>query len=292
MHGALVLAHPVRWDQMKVREEKFQEAERARLLYVAATRAKRELLVAQCETSQVKGPRADESTWRPLAAALEEFAVPLELAVTPAPGRRTVTRSAASIAAAAVEAEERRKEASTPSIRFVTVTEEAKGTDAEQSLDGERGGRGRGVAWGRAVHRSIEALGRGRSGDSLHSFVRAVAVAEELDGADAEDLVALIERTAASEGWRSLVAGGEPRLELTLMSRVERDGVETILEGVIDAAVLGDAGWRVVDWKSDVVDAAGWAAREARYAHQVDAYSLMLAALSGRPATGAVERLL
>jgi ATP-dependent exoDNAse (exonuclease V) beta subunit len=234
--------------------------------------------------------------WRPLAPILEEHAVPRALPVTPAPGRRKVERSAASLIAATAEATASVRVAATASLRFTTVTEEAKGTDAEASVvtaraAGERAPAGRGVSWGRAVHRSIEALGRGRTGESLRAFVRAVATDESLDDELSAALLPLVERTASSDAWRSLLAAGGPQVELTVMRRSEQAGVETITEGVVDAAAQGPDGWRIVDWKSDDVDDAGWAARREKYERQVEAYVQMLAALTGQGAEGAVVRV-
>jgi ATP-dependent helicase/nuclease subunit A len=289
-----VLAHPPRWAEMQAKEAVFQEAEKARLLYVAATRAKRELYVAQGETPLKAGPRPDNSAWRPLAPTLVDHSTPKSLGVTPAPGRKRVERSTASLLEAVSHAATRVQSAATPSLRFVTVTEEAKGTEAEQSIAAPRSGTtaGRGLAWGRAVHRSLEALGRGRTGPSLRTFVNAVAADEQLDATMAAELLPLIERTAASDAWKSLLAAGLPRVELTVMCRSENAGVETITEGVIDAAVLEPAGWRVVDWKTDIVDDAGWVVRHERYSRQVDAYVKMLTSLTGQAAEGLVERVM
>jgi ATP-dependent helicase/nuclease subunit A len=286
-----VLAHPPKWNEMKATETLFQDAEKARLLYVASTRAKRELYVAQSEKTLVSGPKPDDSMWRPLAHTLGELAIRRALPITDAPGRKVVERSAESLNQAVLDAVARVQAAATPSIRFVTVTGEAKGVDADLATLGDSTGAGRGVAWGRAVHRSIEGLGRGRTGDGLRSFVRAVAADEELYLESAEELVRLIDRTAESDVWKSLLAGGALAVELTVMRCTEAGGVETITEGVIDAAALGPDGWRVVDWKTDLVSNATWDARHTRYARQVDAYVEMLAWLSGKPAEGRVERV-
>ena len=291
-----VLGHPPKWAEIQAKEAVFQDAEQARLLYVAATRAKREMFVSQCEKALAQGTKPDDSIWRPLADILAEHAAPRTLPVTPAPGRRKVERSALSLVDATNEAAARIETAATASIRFVTVTDEAKGTDAESSVvtarhAGERATAGRGVSWGRAVHRSIEALGRGRSGDTLRAFVRAVALEEELDDELSAALMPLVERTAASEAWKALLATGVPQVELTVMRKTESAGVETVSEGVIDAAVLGPNGWRIVDWKSDDVDDAAWSERHKKYARQVDAYVKMLASLTGKDGSGSVERV-
>ena len=75
------------------------------------------------------------------------------------------------------------------------------------------------------------------------------------------------------------------------MSRSMEDGVETIIEGIVDAAALDATGWHVADWKTDAVDDAVWVGRHERYTRQVEQYVRTLASLSGRPASGVVERI-
>jgi ATP-dependent helicase/nuclease subunit A len=287
-----VLAQPPAWAEMQAKESAFQEAEQARLLYVAATRAKREMLVSQCERTLAKSIKVDESPWRPLERVLDEFAVPVQLPVTAAPGRARLERTAASLAEASREAEERVRAAAIASVRFATVSEEVRKPDADAAPDGTRlSSRSRGAAWGTAVHRSLEAMGRGRTGESLRAFALAVAREEGLDAESADALFPLLERTAASDAWRALLAAGAASFELPVMHRTMDDGVETLTEGIVDAAVLHPDRWHVVDWKTDSVDDAGWTARRERYTQQVEAYVRTLSSLSGRPAAGVVERI-
>ena len=289
---ARVIAHPPKWAEQQAAEEEFAQAESARLLYVAATRAKRELWVAQSERQLKDGPKPDDSIWRPLAPVLAEYATPRTPRIIAAPGRRTLQRSAAEIVQEGLEAAARVKRARASSVRFVTVTEESKGTDAELAVSSPRfRAKGRGMAWGRAVHRSIEAMGRGRAGASLKAFVEAVANDEELDAAQAAALWPVVERVASSSQWQSVVADGVPAFELTIMRASDRDGVETIAEGVIDAVTGSEGGYRIVDWKTDVADDAAWATREVTYARQVETYAEMLATLTGTPVSGRLERV-
>ena len=287
-----VLAQPPRWAEMQAEEKRFEEAEEARILYVAATRAQRELLVSQCERALKEGTRTDESVWRPLASVLDENALPVALTITPAPGRARLERSAASLAAASSAAAQRVKAAASATVRFATVSEEARNADAELAPDGTRfTARTSGAAWGTAVHRSLEAMGRGRAGEALRAFALAVAREEGLDAESTEALFPLLQRTAESDAWKTLLAAGATSFELPVMSRSMEDGVETIVEGIIDAAALGANGWHVTDWKTDFVDDAGWATRRERYTRQVEAYVRALASLSGHPAIGVVERI-
>jgi ATP-dependent exoDNAse (exonuclease V) beta subunit len=116
-------------------------------------------------------------------------------------------------------------------------------------------------------------------------------VDELLDPAMTAELLPLIERTAASDAWKSLISAGLPRVELTVMRRTESAGVESVTEGVIDAAAIGPDGWRVLDWKTDLVEGAEWTERHERYSRQVDAYVELLVALTGQPGQGVVERV-
>ena len=61
------------------------------------------------------------------------------------------------------------------------------------------------------------------------------------------------------------------------------------IKGVIDAAYRDDD-WTVIDWKTDLDDAA-WAERREQYQAQVDEYAAMLARATGQPATGVLVRL-
>jgi len=61
-----VLAYPSGWDAYAAREKQFQDAERDRLLYVAATRAGTRLVVAQREKVNTRNP------WAPLEKYLDD----------------------------------------------------------------------------------------------------------------------------------------------------------------------------------------------------------------------------
>ncbi|HEX6535264.1 MAG TPA: UvrD-helicase domain-containing protein [Gemmatimonadaceae bacterium] len=290
----VVIAQPPDWDDIQERERRFASAERDRLLYVAVTRAKEELVVSRCVRERKSGAVPDASTWSPLAATLDTLATPIELPVVPAPGRRRVAREAGDIARAVSDADARVRAAAAPTVRITTVTESAKEARFERrayDVPEQGTGAGTGAAWGRAVHRSIEALGRGRRGDALHAFVAAVARDEGLEAEQRERLASLLGEVERSGAWRRLTAHGAPRIELPVMRCISESGQERIVEGVIDAAALGEDGWLVVDWKSDDVTDDVWRERAAQYGRQVAAYVEMLSALTGREAKGVVERV-
>jgi len=295
-----IIAQPPGWAAAMQAEARFVAAERDRILYVAATRARRELVISQCETAYAtKAPAGDTSAWRPLATVLEEHSLPLPpeaMQASPPAGRRKAAVTATALREAVDRAHSRLQEAATPSFSVVTVTDSAKRASPEpppSSLgfmnSDERPGAG--VAWGRAAHRALEALGSGRRGEPLDAFLRALATELLLDGDQTTRLRQLVAEVQESNEWKELVATGPILVEMPLTQRTMVNGVEQIVEGIVDAAALGPDGWFVVDWKSDAVSEAEWERRRPKYERQVGLYTEMLSAMTGMPARGVVKRL-
>ena len=290
--GDVVVAQPPDWERMAAEEDRFLGAEHGRLLYVAATRARRELLVARCQKVK-KGPGKEyqASKWSPLEPEIATLGTELSIEMTAAPGRRVVERSAEEMRLAIALVEQRRAAARASSLGAKTVTESAKA-----ELDGDGGfrlpsSRGLGAAWGRAVHRVLEAAGRGRHGEALAAFIAAVALEEGFDARSTAQLADLVEAVRRSATWKRIMSGAAPMLELPIMQVTGAGDDRVLVEGVIDVALAEPDGWLVVDWKTDVVDDAGWAPRLSAYEKQVGAYARMLTELSGRPANAQVERV-
>lgn len=294
------LAQPIGWNLMEASEAEFLAAEKERLLYVAATRAQRELIIARLDFQLAKGPAADGCLWRPLRQAAERVGTPASIERSDAPGRRAAPDPAETIQRQIAEADVRRATAALPGFGITTVTESAK---AERNLletydlEPEQPSGGRGRPWGRAIHRTLEAMGRGRSGASLDAFVRAVARDERLAvdeaglAAAAAELLEVLSRIREAPAWRELIASPSRLLECPMV-RVTRDGPrDEIVEGVADAVIVESDRVRVLDWKSDDVTDAAWAAREPAYRRQVSLYADMIRGLTGIEATGDLVRV-
>lgn len=180
------LARPAGWAEYEERERRFEDAERVRLLYVAVTRAREELVVA-------RWPEKKGSPWSPLDDWLQLNAERLDLEATipedrdelelaPDEAKARVERAAADLA-----------DRSTPSFMHETVTSLTKDTmDATEERAGreERAGSDswattgpesassrpttggessspsdfRGYSWGSAVH-GVLAYAAGQDGD-------------------------------------------------------------------------------------------------------------------------------
>jgi ATP-dependent helicase/nuclease subunit A len=278
-----IIAQPVGWATMAEREASFEAAEDVRLLYVAVTRAKRELVVARYEYEKKDGTLSeDKCRWAPLAPAMDRLGMRLTLPRLDAPPAPTAPVTIEAIDAVRREIAQRHESALAAGWVHRTVTQEAKRPLELPEPDEElrvRVGRGRG--WGRAVHRVIEARLRGRTGDVLETFTRAVASEEGV-----EDLSTLRTIVSVLEA-KGFFAGDAPMMAETTVVRVEdRPEGRVLLEGVIDAARLVNDTWHVLDWKTDLDDADAPSVLRIQYQAQVDTYARLLTELLGASADG------
>jgi ATP-dependent helicase/nuclease subunit A len=295
----VTLAQCAGWEAMQEAEAQYEAAEEARLLYVATTRAREQLVVGQftqIPAAMTKSADAkvtpDRSVWRPLAPMLEQHATLLEIMPRALAERRLVTQEAADIQQAALAAKRTVEAARKASITVQTVTQSAKDSDDVRPFVLRTPSGSKGKAWGRAVHRVIEAYLRGRRDAQLTAFARAVAKDERLDAALTAELATFAASAATATWSAAIAAGAQVATELTVMHHVMHEDTAVVTEGVIDAAVLHDGGWHVVDWKTDSVDATEWSQRLVAYRRQVETYGDLLTAMTGLPAEVRVERVL
>jgi ATP-dependent helicase/nuclease subunit A len=303
--GGGLLAAPLDWERHAAAEQAFAEAEDVRLLYVAATRAAEQLVVARCPSTE------SGSDWEGLHAALDDPALARELAVEMVPpvARPLVEAGTDEIELRIADVERRRDGLRRPSYRGGSVTARVK-TKGVTWLDGpevrsvEFGApqpAGRGAGWGRAVHRAIEFATRGADAYSLRHACRGFLLDEEDRETDnrgepteLDELVALIESLRRSPLWRRATAATErlvevpftltlPAAEAAAMGLLPADApgqALEVVEGVIDLAFREPGGWVIADYKTD---AAPSAQTSAAYRAQVDAYAACWERITGTP---------
>ena len=285
------IAQPPGWDEMSAAELRFSTAEKERLRYVATTRARRVLVVAQAERMG-KTVKADASMWRPLAPTLDVLeAQALVPGATHGGGRDVLSLPGASLERDARAAAARVSVARTASLIRGTVTGDLTRDDvrAEAAL---AGGGASGREWGDLVHRGLEALARGRRGASLRGFAHAIVAETGGTTDDAERLMKVLDAVQATPLWSTLVATGALMPELPVMHVTVADGIARVTQGVIDLAVCAPDAWRIVDWKSDDVTDEVWMARRAeKYDRQLAHYSAMLMALTARTVDATLVRV-
>ncbi|MDP2959510.1 MAG: UvrD-helicase domain-containing protein [Longimicrobiales bacterium] len=210
--SARLLARPSEWPGKEAAEARFEAAEEVRLLYVAATRARDELVVSRWPAKAKMSPWAALDGWiqengQELVLEVRAPAPRDELAPDPSELARRVDSAARALTALAE-----------PSFRHVSVTDVAKGAGVERPA-GPRGedaaggdARFRGYSWGSAVHGALAAAAADDSEVGLRAACRALLVehARPLDDhgepREMEELMALVRAVRGSELWRRAAA--------------------------------------------------------------------------------------
>lgn len=296
------VAQPLGWAEMQAEEEKFQKAEEQRLLYVAVTRPEQELLVTRNRrVFKTKEPEYDSSRWSDLHGILDKLAHDIDIKITRPLGRHIPDRTSKQIAELVDAARKRAVDAASPSFTSTTVTESARDSIETERMLGFPPQRidsstskatQSGAAWGRAVHRCIEALGRGRRGESLGLFINAVAGEEGLTPDSSTALTDLLNHIQTTDTWSAFSSADESHVEVNVMTADGDAQVLRLVEGVMDAAYRVGETWHVVDWKTDRVTDEVWTQREVKYQSQVDMYAENLKKLTGSEVVSRIERII
>ncbi len=240
--GDQPLARPATWEEKEALELRFEAAEQVRLLYVAVTRAREELVVARW----VEKPEG--SVWSPLDAWVTEHARELELEVVEPPPRPVLELGPEEAGRATEAARRRVQEGRRPSYRHVSVTELAKGGPAPEEETGEGGadpaagadpgaaggaatgrasepGDFRGYSWGSAVHEALAAAAEDPSETALMAACRSHLVEHErpLDDhgepVELQELLDLVHAVRDSELWRRAEAAERLLAEIPFAAR-------------------------------------------------------------------------
>jgi ATP-dependent helicase/nuclease subunit A len=239
------IAVPSGWDAMAQAEGEFRKAERMRLLYVAATRAKELLVIG---TRVKSGVRA--GIWAPLTSRIADRFVPHAFGARQEPaGAPTESVEDAKLRIAA-----RAQEIARPTYSVLPITKLAHDTH-EQLVRAEEG-LGKGTSWGRVLHRLFEALVRNEQLD-VRGFAENLLKDEERDPVEVDEVVTVVDAVRSSPLWMRLRNADERYVEVPFALMVpcreaglDHDG-ETLLHGVIDLVLREGARWLIVDYKSD-----------------------------------------
>ena len=122
--------------------------------------------------------------------------------------------------------------------------------------------KGRGTAWGTAVHAALEILVResiikGASGANrdegrvdIQQVVEESALIAELNGAQKEALKETLEGVISSDFWQKVKAGQGVMSEVPFGTWED----DTYSTGIVDLAFQEKGGWVLVDYKSDTIE--------------------------------------
>ncbi|OBR63956.1 hypothetical protein A7K91_11210 [Paenibacillus oryzae] len=260
-----VIAQPLGWSEMNERERAFSNAEKDRLLYVAATRPKQMLVISLYPDQPTKCP------WTPLVDGMD-LARELDV-LTMNPEKKMELTEGPDLQKVAEDRHLRVEAISEPTYAVLSVTGLAKASGDTPEWSAE----GKGRAFGSVVHRTIELLGKGFSESELEDTIRFLAdeegMAEELNS----EAVRVVRSVVSSELWQRSLRARRRLFEVPLMIRKNADlirgfshagsaasevaaaseGTGSIMHayvrGVIDFLFEEEDGWVIVDFKTDSV---------------------------------------
>jgi ATP-dependent helicase/nuclease subunit A len=273
-----VLAEPGGWSEHKTAEEAYLEAEVARLMYVAATRAKDTLVVGVW--SGKAGHR--KPAWQPLVLGLARAArlpvtaqsllplsdsVDLSAAAAREAGAR-IDRAHATVkrpswGATSITAETKRL----PRVTFEAADAEAPGLDVRSDAPVDPAGDSTrtvlpttkshradaGQAWGTLVHGLLEHAMRHPSATAAD--LRRLALWLTMEEPGLRGVIDRAVETAlavvASDTLSAARASGGAQEEVPFAIRESADDVPTVVTGVIDLVHPVEDSWQVVDYKTD-----------------------------------------
>ncbi len=280
-----VIAQPVGWGEMNERERIFSNAEKDRLLYVAATRPKQMLVISLYHDQPAKCP------WTPLVDGMDfvrELDVPKVL-----PEKKTELTEGPDLQSVAEARKMRLDAISEPTYRVMSVTEQTKATGDKPEWSAE----GKGMAFGSVVHRTIEMLGKGLAEAELEDTISFLADEEGMDKAHISEAARIVKSVIASEIWQRSLRASRRLFEVPLMIRKNSDGISgfsdaggaasevadgsegtssiqyAYVRGVIDFLFEEEDGWVIVDFKTDSVTEEKLQSFIDFYRPQVQAYA-------------------
>ncbi len=282
-----VPATPSNWDKLSARETQFAEAESLRLLYVAATRAGSSLTISQC------GHNPESKDADPLTAANKKnpwgyfLDCPPNICLlnqgAPAPiSQKGICIDVADLTSRFASFTERKVRCLKPGYAVTS----AKTSTSAQTFSSTQKSMPQGLQWGSAVHSLLQAL-MVDSGADLTALAEFALEEYELEGHAPGDLISTVQTVMASDIWSRANTAKTRYVEIPYQDLEIRDGLNTIVRGVIDLVFKETSGWVVVDYKTDRVSRDNLAKLCKSYEHQVSAYRRAWGKITGENVTEA-----
>ncbi len=279
----LPLARPLQWRELQAEEGRFDEAETHRLLYVAATRAEDELLVASAPE------KPDASPWGKLESWLAGHATPVVAPIELVGGPQLATATLEGLTHAVRSAHVARASAARPRVVFSSVSDLSKHRVDQLSWEEVPVPAGpadpavvsRGYEWGSVVHAALASTARMSNARAIRALAASLLreferpLLEDGTPRELDELVDLIGHVRGSPLWHRAGAAERVMVEAPFARRIEgADGEpDAIVEGVIDLAFLEAGEWVIADYKTDLGDDPDFPERVAAYRRQVDLYA-------------------
>jgi ATP-dependent helicase/nuclease subunit A len=245
-----ILSKPAGWDEVVEEEKKYEAAEKNRLNYVAATRAKNCLII-----STYTGDLGDKKAWGVLDSFLGkvknlEEVFPISKNEVSSKVKKLILKKD-EWKDAKKEIKQRLNSLHKHSYTIDSVTNVAK---AGRKRPGWQESGGGGYKWGNIVHHMLEALGKGET-DNLAIRVENALTAAEIDIGEKGKLLALIDSIMRSDFWIRVNKSVRKYFEVPFSVKVDngKNNNPYILTGAIDLVFYEKDGWIIADFKTDVI---------------------------------------
>lgn len=272
-------------EAFETEEKRHDTAEHHRLLYVAATRAERLLVVSTYPKEQDKG------YWSDLYDALDRADVP-DLKIPPTEPPHASEAPAPDLHAMQSDREERIRQRSMPRYLLDTPTG-SKDEDSPEYGSALHAGKGYGSAFGTAVHEALELAVQYRHRPLTLRDAELRRLIDRNGGEATDDAIERLR--SAITGFRESAIWEEvksaevvrPEYRFAHVRPATGSNAETVLRGTIDLLYRHQGEWSMIDFKSDKVDDPDALDRvlgpDHGYRAQVQAYVDAWHALNGEP---------
>jgi ATP-dependent helicase/nuclease subunit A len=242
-HRAEIIGVPLEWERYAEIEQKYQEAEEDRLLYVATTRAKQLLVISRYLEKTEKG------AWSSLYPYLEGVDELERLAPEQRSFEKTeISRKAFQTARDTVSVTIGKGKQKT--YETITVTAEVKDSNKEKPFAEESG---QGMIWGRIVHRMLEAIAKD-AGIDINLLVENLLREEERTLSEKELIIPLVKAVLASDLWKRSRRAEKSLVEVPFSHTISDGALPRVISGTIDLVFKEKDGWVIADYKTDKVD--------------------------------------
>ncbi|MDD5748766.1 MAG: PD-(D/E)XK nuclease family protein, partial [Actinomycetota bacterium] len=278
-------AHCSSWGDFKKKEQDFLNAERTRLLYVAATRAQSALIVT------VMPKYSNRNPWEPFSQYLKiapEIQVPEKIREVSSASnlcRKSTENVSDSEALSDIERigknlEELRR----PCYEVVRASKAISVPDRE----GRSGIESRGAIpvfpdmieaingnvnvaqWGTAIHALIEIAMKNPL--AIDSSVCGILEENDLPLDSKDEALRIVRKVMDSEIFKRAKNSTKILVETLIWAPLRDDGA-TLMRGVIDLAFKEPSGWVIVDYKTDAVGGEAASRKAEKYSEQLNLYA-------------------
>ena len=267
---ASTLAQPVNWHTLEKEERRFEQAEKNRLLYVAATRAGTQVVVTQRLTSR---PSSQPPAWDFFSPHLDTSPSLHEVAPPPLQSSETVEVASEDIQLARKAISNRWETSSKPSYSTV-ASKELTMRDSKRPRTSGNGEHG--TEWGTLIHLLLESAMRQPEAD-LTAFARNNLEQLGLSTTLTSKATATVSRVMEAAFWKRAQASDTCFVEIPFQHQLSPKPTDsdtpTLVRGVIDLVFREQAGWVVVDYKTDTVQEGDQEQLADYYRNQVEQYA-------------------